>query len=74
MPTEIELLSGKRTPFLAYVAESGGKQFLNPALLARRGDEIHVRMVNALEEPTIIHCHNLEHSELGMMIRYRVKA
>ena len=57
--TEIEVLPGKRTPFLAYTTESGGKQFLNPALLARRGDEIRVRMVNQLEEPTIIHWHGI---------------
>jgi len=57
--TEIELLPGKRTPYLAYAAESGGKRFLNPALLARRGDEVNVRMVNQLDEPTIIHWHGL---------------
>ncbi len=57
--TEIEVLPGKRTPFLAYTAEASGKQFLNPTLLARRGDEIRVRMVNHLEEPTIIHWHGV---------------
>jgi blue copper oxidase len=57
--TEIELLPGKRTPYLAYAAESGGKPFLNPALLARRGEEMRVRMVNQLDEPTIIHWHGL---------------
>jgi blue copper oxidase len=57
--TEIELLPGQRTPYLAYVVESGGKTFLNPALLARRGDEMRVRMINQLDEPTIIHWHGL---------------
>lgn len=57
--TEIEVLPGKRTPYLAYAAESGGKRFLNPALLAKQGEEIRVRMVNQLEEPTIIHWHGL---------------
>ena len=57
--TEVEVLPGKRTPFLAYVVEAGGRQFLNPVLLARRGDEIRVRMVNQLAEPTIIHWHGL---------------
>lgn len=57
--TEIEVLPGKRTPYLAYAVESGGKTFLNPALLARRGDEMRVRMVNQLAEPTIIHWHGL---------------
>ena len=57
--TEIELLPGKRTPYLAYVAESGGKRFLNPALVGHRGKEMRVRMVNQLKEPTIIHWHGL---------------
>ncbi|HEX8009408.1 MAG TPA: multicopper oxidase domain-containing protein [Casimicrobiaceae bacterium] len=57
--TEIEVLPGKRTPFLAYIAEAGGKQFLNPALLAKRSEELRVRMVNELQEPTIIHWHGL---------------
>jgi blue copper oxidase len=59
MKTEVEILPGKRTPYLAYFAESGGKRFLNPALLAKRGEEIRVRMVNQLNEPTIIHWHGL---------------
>jgi suppressor of ftsI/bilirubin oxidase len=57
--TEIEALPGQRTPFLAYEVESGGRRFLNPALLARRGDEMRVRMVNRLDEPTIIHWHGV---------------
>lgn len=57
--TEVEVLPGKRTAFLAYAADAGGKQFLNPALLARRGEELRVRMVNQLAEPTIIHWHGV---------------
>lgn len=57
--TEIEVLPGRRTPYLAYEADSGGKRLLNPALLARRGDEMRVRMVNQLDQPTIIHWHGL---------------
>jgi suppressor of ftsI/bilirubin oxidase len=59
MRTEIELLPGRRTPYLAYAAELGGKRFLNPALLGHRGKEMRVRMVNQLDEPTIIHWHGL---------------
>src|SRR3990172_4280908 len=33
--TEVEVLPGKRTPYLAYAAEAGGKRFLDPALLAK---------------------------------------
>lgn len=57
--TEIELLPGRRTPYLAYAAEARGKRFLNPALLAHRGQEVRLRMVNGLDEPTIIHWHGL---------------
>ena len=59
MHTESEILPGKRTLYLAYAVESGGKAFLNPASLARRGDEMRVRMVNQLDEPTITHWHGL---------------
>ncbi|MDO8906734.1 multicopper oxidase family protein [Hydrogenophaga sp.] len=57
--SEIEVLPGRRTPFLAYVVESGGKKFLNPAILARRGDEMRVRMINRIDQPTVIHWHGL---------------
>lgn len=57
--TEIEVLPGRRTPYLAYVAESSGRTLLNPTLLARRGDPIRLRMINELAEPTIIHWHGL---------------
>ena len=42
MRTEIEVLPGKRTPYLAYAVESGGRTFLNPALIARRGDGLEL--------------------------------
>jgi suppressor of ftsI/bilirubin oxidase len=55
----IEVLPGRRTPILAYAVESGGKTFLNPALLARRGDEMRVRLINDIDQPTVIHWHGL---------------
>jgi suppressor of ftsI/bilirubin oxidase len=55
----IEVLPGRRTPILAYAVESGGKKFLNPALLARRGDEMRVRLINHIDQPTVIHWHGL---------------
>ena len=57
--SEIEVLPGRRTPILAYAVESGGKKFLNPALIARRGDEMRVRLINRIDEPTVIHWHGL---------------
>lgn len=55
----IEVLPSRRTPILAYAVESGGKTFLNPALLARRGDEMRVRLINDIDQPTVIHWHGL---------------
>jgi blue copper oxidase len=57
--TEIEVLPGRRTPILAYAVESRGKTFLNPAILARRGDQMRLRMINRIDQPTVIHWHGL---------------
>lgn len=57
--SEIEVLPGQRTPILAYAVESGGKKFINPALLARQGDELRVKLINRIDQPTIIHWHGL---------------
>ncbi|MEK7231780.1 MAG: multicopper oxidase domain-containing protein [Pseudomonadota bacterium] len=58
-----EVLPKIPSPFWAYVAEVGGKRFLNPTLLARPGDQIELRMVNRLKQPTIIHWHGLTNDE-----------
>ncbi len=58
-----EVLPKLSSPFWAYVAEVGGKQLLNPTLLARPGDQIKLRMVNRLKQPTIIHWHGLTNDE-----------
>jgi len=58
-----EVLPKVPSEFWAYVAEVGGKRFLNPTLLARRGDPIRLRMVNRLKQPTIIHWHGLTNDE-----------
>lgn len=57
--SEIEVLPGRHTPILAYAVESRGKTFLNPALMARRGDEMRVRLINRIDQPTVIHWHGL---------------
>ena len=57
--SEIEVLPGQRTPVLAYAVESGGKKFLNPALLARQGDQMRVKLINRIDQPTVIHWHGL---------------
>ncbi|MBI3041787.1 MAG: multicopper oxidase family protein [Betaproteobacteria bacterium] len=60
---DFEVLPGLPSPFWAYVAEVDGKRLLNPTLLARRGDQIKLRMVNRLKQPTIIHWHGLTNDE-----------
>jgi suppressor of ftsI/bilirubin oxidase len=57
--SEIEVLPGRRTPVLAYAVESGGRKFINPALLARKGDQMRVKLINRIEQPTVIHWHGL---------------
>ena len=58
-----EVLPGIPSPFWAYVAEVGGKRLLNPTLLARPGDQIQLRMINRLKQPTIIHWHGLTNDQ-----------
>ncbi|MBI2751896.1 MAG: multicopper oxidase domain-containing protein [Betaproteobacteria bacterium] len=58
-----EVLPKLLSPFWAYVAEGGGKRLLNPTLLARPGDQIKLRMVNRLKQPTIIHWHGMTNDE-----------
>src|SRR3990172_10983853 len=61
--TELAVLPALASPFWAYAVESGGKRFLNPTLVARRGDEVRVRMANELDQPTIIHWHGLANDD-----------
>jgi len=58
-----DVLPKLSSPFWAYVAEVGGKRLLNPTLLARPGDQIKLRMVNRLKQPTIIHWHGLTNDD-----------
>jgi suppressor of ftsI/bilirubin oxidase len=60
---DFEVLPRILSPFWAYVAEVSGRRLLNPTLLARPGDQIKLRMVNRLKQPTIIHWHGLTNDE-----------
>jgi suppressor of ftsI/bilirubin oxidase len=60
---DFDVLPRIYSPFWAYVAEVGGKQLLNPTLLARPGDQVRLRMANQLKQPTIIHWHGLTNDE-----------
>jgi blue copper oxidase len=62
---EFAILPGIPSPFWAYATEAGGKPLLNPTLLARPGDQIRLRMVNLLKQPTIIHWHGLTNDDIN---------
>lgn len=59
----VDILPKLPSPFWAYVAEAGGKRLLNPTLLAQPGDQIRLRMLNGLKQPTIIHWHGLTNDD-----------
>ena len=44
---------------LAYRADHGGRDYINPTLVVRRGERVQVQFVNRLDEPTITHWHGL---------------
>ena len=44
---------------LAFAADSGGRTYVNPTLVVRRGAEVRVRLANDSAEPTIAHWHGL---------------
>lgn len=55
----LEVLNGKRTELLTYEVQAGGKTYLNPVLRVKQGDTVSPRLVNGLDEATIIHWHGL---------------
>lgn len=55
----VDLLTGRTTEALAYEVQAGGKTYANPVLRVRRGAQVAPRLVNRLNEPTIIHWHGL---------------
>ena len=57
--TELPLIRGKRSPFLVYEAQYGGKAYQNPIVRVQRGKQFNARLQNGLDEPTIIHWHGL---------------
>jgi suppressor of ftsI/bilirubin oxidase len=44
---------------LAYTVERAGRRFVNPTLVLRPGERVHVTFDNALTEATIVHWHGL---------------
>ena len=44
---------------LAYTLRSGTREFVNPTLVARRGQRVRITLDNGLDAPTITHWHGL---------------
>lgn len=55
----VEILPGSRTDALAYRVEREGRVYLNPTLKIERGRGFNSRLVNNIDEQTIIHWHGL---------------
>src|SRR5438045_4009816 len=43
----------------AYLAQVGGRTYLNPTLVLHRDQRVRVDFVNSIDEPTIVHWHGL---------------
>ncbi len=54
------LLPATRASLLAYTARQGERLWHNPILVLHRGQEFRARLVNGLDEPTIIHWHGVD--------------
>ncbi len=44
---------------LGIAARHGGRRYVNPTLVLQRGERMRATLVNALDEPTIVHWHGL---------------
>ncbi len=59
LETEYEILPHRSTQLLAYEAEVGGRQYINPILKIEKGNNLSSLLVNHLQESTTIHWHGL---------------
>ena len=57
--TTLPLVEDKQSPFLIYGAKYGNKEYQNPTIRIKRGNQFSARLQNDLDEPTIIHWHGL---------------
>jgi suppressor of ftsI/bilirubin oxidase len=44
---------------LGYLLKQGGRRYVNPALVVRRGQRVRIDFENGLSDPTIVHWHGL---------------
>lgn len=54
------LLPATGAAMLAYTARQNGSTWRNPVLVLRKGQEFRARLINGLDEPSIIHWHGLD--------------
>lgn len=54
------LLPATGAQMLAYEARQNGRTWRNPILVLQKGQEFRARLVNRLDEPTIIHWHGVD--------------
>ncbi|MBT9567744.1 MAG: multicopper oxidase family protein [Thiobacillus sp.] len=55
----LALIDGKPSPFLTYSARYGGRDYQNPIIRIRHGQQFTASLHNQLNEPNIIHWHGL---------------
>jgi blue copper oxidase len=55
----VELAPGRATEVLAYRAERGSREYLNPTIRIEKGAMLAVDLRNGLEEDTTVHWHGL---------------
>lgn len=55
----LDIYDGKPSPFMTYSARYGGRDFLNPIIRIRQGQQFNASLDNALDAPNIIHWHGL---------------
>lgn len=54
------ILPATGSPMLAYSTKHKGKAYQNPILVLRKGQLFEARLVNGMDEPTIIHWHGVD--------------
>lgn len=55
----LRVLKGKDTRFFVYRVNHEGKTYINPIFKIKKGEAFSARLINELEEETIIHWHGL---------------
>jgi blue copper oxidase len=58
-PAAAQILPGTLTDLLVYGVESDRGTLVNPVLWMEKGQQVNTRLINALDQPTIIHWHGL---------------